>query len=718
MSDFEIEDPHPRVSEAAAYEYCQSEPRVAASIKKLTRRARPGHRKKNPAVSSTDTFNLSFLNFVRFELCKKFIDSFQMAEESTRERSREIQGEDNPPDHGIEDFEKVMSEFTPQFMAPSLRTITKRGSLGRSIIEYEDEFGHMDEESPNQQFNRGKQSLHQSINMSKAGIDDLSRQFSKSATIPGIAVAFSADEPLKTLGEPADTMGSSMSTISTSSDRRPSVGISSLSKLSRCTTRRNSYINCKNKPYKDTTVIPTDLFAFNITRMQRLVSEMMQCLQAIRCRASFQDLEEWACVIYESMSSPSRTFHSVQHVFDISSGADPISKLSAFFHDIVYYSIDGGLNDRQEELIGEMIEVKNEDGMEIIYITEQEFDENTNMVLDIFGFIPGQRLDPFKGMNEFLSALLAIRCYQNNLKNVHLAQVAACIEATIPFRKLNEEGKSPCDILFERLEIVNDKYNLGLKEEGLVETVQRAADLGNRDLENFSTPERAVFLSNTWNLLPESNINLRNTKVFRVSDYASALKKMTGFFEFLGPETIYLSFRDDEEQKALLKKKTMVASVNVKVATKYMYCKRLSIGVVAAISELSGGDAPLALFLGDLPEPHFVSTSIEDFIDVSEPQEGLFIDGCVFNLLRHGRESESKFDIKNSPLAAYLYSLIGDEGVGKCLVHAVHPMDKEHAKELLRSLPEIALATIVAACAEIATTREARLDQMMVDLVA
>jgi len=462
------------------------------------------------------------------------------------------------------------------------------------------------------------------------------------------------------------------------------------------------------------------------TRMQRLISEMKESIVTLNKQSSshdsnyddiksYTDLEDWACIIYESMSGSSRTFHSVQHVFDISEGAGPILKLAVFFHDVIYYSIDDGLpNDRVQELIGNVFIDNNGK----VTITEDKLDTNTNMVMDIFGFKPGQMLDPFKGMNEFLSAVVAIRCYQNLLTNAHLAQIAACIEATVPFRKVNNEGKCPCDLLYDRLVKVNEKYNLELNEAQLVESVKYAVELGNRDLDNFSISEHTVFLSNTWNLLPESNICLRNTKVFRISDYALALKKMTGFFKFLDPNTIFMSFRDDDEQKFIIKEKTRMAAVNIQIATKYMICKLLSIGVLAAISELSGGDAPLALFLGDLPERNYVSITIEDYIDTpSGPiNDTIIIDKNVFDLLSNGRDSESKFDIKNSPLAAYLYSLIGDEGVEKCSVYAVCPMDEVNAKSLLRSIPKIASATIVAACAELATTRTGRFDQMMIDL--
>ena len=488
--------------------------------------------------------------------------------------------------------------------------------------------------------------------------------------------------------------------------RKLSMCRQALTSEQRLAQRRISFIGTSKRPDSE----PSEaISALGTTRIQRLVTDMRECLAALDCRASCQVLESWACCVYESMSAPSRTFHSVQHVFDVAIGGEPIQKLAAFYHDIVYYSIDGGLNDTQSKNLCDVITVA-DDG--VVAITVKEFDRNTAMTMDIFGFECGKILDPFKGLNEFLSAVLAVRSYEGHMKPFHLAQIAACIEATIPFRHPDETGLRPEEALFSRLEKVNEKYDLGMEEEEIVLTVQLAADLGNRDLANFSTPERAVFLSNTWNLLPESNISLRNTTVFRISDFAFALKKMTGFFQFLDPEVIYLTFREPKKE-VLIARKTEIARANIEVALRYMHCKRLSIAVVAAIAELSGGDAPLALFLGDLPERHHISTSIEDHIYVDLPEEGVHLDIRVFELLNDGRESESKFDIKNSPLAAYLYSLIGDEGLNKCLEYAVHPMDEGNARALLKSLPPVATTTIVEACAEIAITRKDALQKII-----
>ncbi len=293
---------------------------------------------------------------------------------------------------------------------------------------------------------------------------------------------------------------------------------------------------------------------------------MDRCLSELNYTATIDDVKSWADIVYESMSAPSRTFHCVQHVFDVADGADSIQKLAAFFHDVVYYSIDGGLSQVQHEMLKDVItititEIKIEKEQEmkvkmerhpsqkgsgsrsgssddntdtavatstgtimeiddnegevhechasavtvteaVVAVSNQTLDTNISMAVEMFGFKPGQTLRKMgDGLNEFLSACVAVKCLQKmrNVDGKILASVIACIELTVPFRKRDEHGKCPAEKLFDRLVVVNNnsKYGLRLPEQELVKIVQRAADLSNRDLANFSATD-AVFLSNTW----------------------------------------------------------------------------------------------------------------------------------------------------------------------------------------------------------------------------
>lgn len=456
------------------------------------------------------------------------------------------------------------------------------------------------------------------------------------------------------------------------------------------------------------------------TVLQKLVVEMRESLSHFDDDTSSEgdgnaivlddaELEGWAILIYESMSAPSRTFHGVSHCYDISHGADPIQKVSAFFHDIIYYSIDGGLSPAQEKVLHGLVEENSDD--KAVSVCEGAFDEPTLLVMDIFGFKPGQTLNPFSGLNEFLSAALAVRCLKDTLSLTHLAKIAACIEATIPFRAPDEDGKTCTDHLFERLKEANITYKMGMSQKELVEATQRAADLANRDVANFAVCDRAAFLSNTWNLLPESNISLRHTQSFRIGDFTLALKKMSGFFTFLKPENIYTSFENKPTAEELADMAER-ARLNIEVSNIYMHCKLLSISVLYALAELTGGDAPIALFLGDLPTSKSISPAIEDYIALLPPAKGVELDMRVFKLLRDGRDGESQFDIKNSPLAAYLYALMGDKDMEEALKLAVYPMTPDDATKLLDAIPPQAVVKIALSCAEICLTRAKKLEQI------
>ena len=67
----------------------------------------------------------------------------------------------------------------------------------------------------------------------------------------------------------------------------------------------------------------------------------------------------------------------------------------------------------------------------------------------------------------------------------------------------------------------------------------------------------------------------------------------------------------------------------------------------------------------------------------------------VYHILAVGRRSETTFDIKRSPWAAYLYACIGDEELDRLLKEqTLFPMTEERAWSLLRALPRECVVTI------------------------
>ena len=76
---------------------------------------------------------------------------------------------------------------------------------------------------------------------------------------------------------------------------------------------------------------------------------------------------------------------------------------------------------------------------------------------------------------------------------------------------------------------------------------------------------------------------------------------------------------------------------------------------------LTGGDAPVSLFMGDLPhEGEGDSLRLEDMLPKLAAPSATDVDPDVLRLPKEGRKKESAFDLRHSPLAAYLYARLGD----------------------------------------------------------
>jgi hypothetical protein len=211
------------------------------------------------------------------------------------------------------------------------------------------------------------------------------------------------------------------------------------------------------------------------------------------------------------MTGPWRSFHTPNHIFEVGEGGDAIEVISAIFHDLVYVQVDQGISVNISRYISPYIK---QDREQLVILDPPELQEDMifRMVTMLFGFEHGQPLLPMSGQNEFLSALIAVKALENMLPLAILTEISACIEATIPFRPQLDSGLTCSDLLFGRLVNANEIFHFDWGDQKIAEIVKRAVRLSNRDVENFASTNSSRFLNNTWNLIPETNHDLKNVE--------------------------------------------------------------------------------------------------------------------------------------------------------------------------------------------------------------
>jgi hypothetical protein len=440
------------------------------------------------------------------------------------------------------------------------------------------------------------------------------------------------------------------------------------------------------------------------TYISSLIDDLQTSLKTLEAYPSLPKLEEWATLIHECLSCESRKFHSVHHVFEISAGCEPLQLLAAFFRDSINCATDGEVVARQKQYVGDILNAQSD------YLTATNDDRLVNLIMDIFGLQAEQSVVEYAGLDVFLSAILMARVLQGTLSETYLAQIAVCMEATIPFRPRS------LDNLYKRLEIANKKYELDLTEEDLVDVIQRAADLNNRNLGNFASEDAVFFLDHTWSLLPERSKALRSSYLYSVNDICTACRDMEIFLTRLDATLVFQSFKGVPNQEEIQFFQQRLDS-NLEKGRKYMRAKLLSVAVCSAIATLTGGDGPMSFFIGDLPTLNYHSDRLGEGFPTFDYKE--LTNGCdndVYLILNRGLEQEQSFDTSNSPIAAYLYAALGDEGVLKSLQVCEFPMTPQSSKALLTQLPQRNVQLIAADTGKIALSRTEAIQDLLVEL--
>lgn len=420
-------------------------------------------------------------------------------------------------------------------------------------------------------------------------------------------------------------------------------------------------------------------------------------------------LEDVSITLYKSMSLHTRNFHTLDHIFEMAEVENPRHVVAAFFHDLVYYQVDGDFLPEVWSLIGRYIDVEPETGRVHIVDDIPSAERVVQPTLDIFGFQPGQQLSPFAGQNEFLSALTMNIRLAELLSLRDLLEMTACIEGTVAFRGEDAAGLDCFDHLKRRLRLVSDRYDLQLGEEELTTIVQSAVQFANKDVENFTAADPAYFLDNTWKLLPELNPALQTADLYSIKEFRLALQRMSNFFGALRPELVFHQHQgvpSDERYQQMI----TLAGQNIEIARDYLGVKILPLVILEVLAEVTGGDAPIALFMGDVPEGDELTIRLEDYLQAAEVANGQVESSTLFLLLSKGRASEVGFDIRNSPTAAFLYKNLSQEDlsalqgqVGRYMANEMTP------QEFLQQAPQAALAAIIRACSNTAVTRRSQL---------
>ena len=399
------------------------------------------------------------------------------------------------------------------------------------------------------------------------------------------------------------------------------------------------------------------------------------------------------------MTSRSRDYHGLSHLFNVAEGLPALARLAAIYHDIVYFHVDGGFPPNVSERIGDVVEHRAD---KIVLTTAP--DDMLADLATLFGFSPGQELKHDGGLSEFLSAALAVRELRKFLGLKDLWAVAACIEATIPFR-VAVQGMTPDNLLAKRLGCLRSGTAALTDEE--IERIQiLAVGMSNADVQSFGQPDLSNFLEDTWQLLPETNPEFHKVGTYSIRSYREALVQMEGFLSNLDPRVIFRQHGttpSDDKFQALIQR----ADNNLRSASEYLRANIAAIVVLEALAELTGGDGPISYFTGAMdsgqPQIHDLLHHVGVLTNLTPPP----LDAEVLRVLKCGRASVNSFDTASSPLVAYFYELLGTAGIAELMRRAseVHA-GKQDWKWLLAVLPREVVSDVATAISQIAVARK------------
>jgi hypothetical protein len=422
--------------------------------------------------------------------------------------------------------------------------------------------------------------------------------------------------------------------------------------------------------------------------------------------------ESLSAFLNKAYSTRNRAFHNISHAHDVAAvtSGSGTAQLAALFHDVVYFQIDWT---NRKEITGLFAPffVTRSHSLKITKIKNNPWAE---ALIQLFGFNDGDQIFPSSGLNEFLSAWIAIQKLQGKVSPLNLLKVSTCIQATIPlWAAVNARPMEVPFILKRNLERAIKTLKLRAPEGYVEEAIAEAVEMANLDVMSFAYLNPRNFLYNSWALVGESNPSLQGA-LFTVTQFKEAIAKMEGFFSILKPTSIFRQFNHEpttHEMKQLQKS----AEQNLKIGSLYILLRLVDTCMIESIALLTGGDAPLEMFIGPKASRRESDpATISRFLNYKILRnKGASKSSVVLDLLSTKSAFRSAFDSKGAPLAAYLYERMSQSdceqaitAVRKYIANEISPSDY---LTLLRS--DLVLS-VINAIAKIAFTRKDSLEDL------
>ena len=445
-----------------------------------------------------------------------------------------------------------------------------------------------------------------------------------------------------------------------------------------------------------------------VANINRFIQHLQAAFEGLRADVPMPNIEAMAVLVHSAMESPRRRYHCSEHALYMCEGMNPRQVLAAVFHDLVYYQLDDGFPARVTHFLTPLVSQQRDD---LVLLKVSDRDSAMQVCFQIFGFQAGQVLPLFRGMNEFLSAAVAVRLLEPYLALADLIAVVACIEATIPFRAPQDDGRDCCELLALRVR-EQAELRLGFSEDAALAAYTNTAmcdaiAMANRDVGGFAEPSPAKFVSATWLLIEESNAPLAAVGVYTLRDYREALTRMKVFLQGLRPERVFHHFagfpQADEFERL-----TSAAASNIAFALSFLQLKITSISIIEALALETGGNCPVSMFLGDIRSAFGTPERVEDYLPAGPEAQGL--DTQILQVLDKGRPVDSRNDLTISPLTAYVYRCLGGAGSTTALAHAQQMASGALSPaRFLATLPPDMLGSVIDACSRIALSRRYKL---------